>query len=171
MQPEPIHRALTTYFDGEKNAGLMLFGVGLVVVTGAMVLFPSRWDLRSFAVTLAVFGLLEVAIGAGLYLKTGPQVERLVLQLTNEPAAFYAMEGPRMTVVQRNFVILESVWLALIAGSAIAAIWQKRSTTIAGIAFGVLVNVAVFLAFDIIAERRGDRYVQFLSLRTAVRPD
>jgi len=164
MQPEPIYRALTTYFDGEKNAGLMLFGIGLVVMTGAMVLFPSRWELRSFAVTLAVFGLLELAIGAGLYLKTGTQVERLVSHLTNEPAAFYAMEGPRMAVVQRNFVILESVWLALIAGSGIVAFWQKRNTTISGIALGVLFNVAVLLAFDIIAERRRDRYAHLLSL-------
>jgi hypothetical protein len=165
MQPEHIHRALTTYFDGEKNAGLMLFGIGLVVMTGAMVLFPSRWELRSFAVTLAVFGLLEVVIGAGFYLKTGPQVARLLLQLTNEPAVFYAVEGSRMAVVQRNFVILESVWLAFLAGSGIVAFWQKRNTTISGIALGVLFNVAVLLAFDIIAERRGDRYAQFLSLR------
>lgn len=153
-----------TYFDGEKNAGLMLLGLGLVVVTGAAILFPARWELRSFAVTLAVFGLVEVAIGAGLYLKTGPQVDRLVLQLTSEPAAFQATEGPRMAAVQRNFVILESVWLVLIAGSAILAIWQKRSTTISGIALGVIVNVTVFFAFDVIAERRGERYAQLLSL-------
>jgi hypothetical protein len=45
----PIHEAITTYFDGEKSAGVFLAGVGLVVLGGAAVLSPARWELRSVA--------------------------------------------------------------------------------------------------------------------------
>ena len=157
-----MNDALTRYFDGEKNAGLFFAGIGLAVLVAAAVLFPER-EMRSFAITLLVFGLLELAVGAGLYLKTGPQVARLVEQLTRDGAAFYAAERPRMAIVQRNFVYLESLWLALIVSSAAVAVWQKRNVTLSGVALGILVSTAVVLAFDILADRRGEEYLNALS--------
>jgi hypothetical protein len=144
----PIQDAIATYFEGEKNA----------------VLFPARLELRSLAITLLVFALLELAIGVGLYFKTGPQVDALLSQLNGDPAVFYAAERPRMTIVQRNFVRLEALWLFLIAGAAAIAVWQKRNVAVSGVALGVLVSIAVFLAFDIIAERRGSQYLGALLL-------
>jgi hypothetical protein len=158
-----MNDALAKYFDGEKNAGLFFAGIGLLVLAVALVLFPARWELRSFAITLLVFGLLELAIGAGLYLKTGPQVVRLAELLSRDSAAFYAAEKPRMAIVQRNFVYLEALWLVLIASSAVVAIWQKRNVTLSGIALGVLVSTAAFLAFDTVAERRGEQYAAALA--------
>jgi hypothetical protein len=159
-----MQEALTRYFEGEKNAGLFLAGIGVALLAAAAVLFPARWELRSLAITLLVFGLLEAAVGVGLYLKTGPQVARLVEQLTGDAAAFYAGERPRMAIVQRNFGYLESTWLVLIVASAAVAFWQKRNVTLSGIALGVLVSVAIILAFDIIAERRGEQYVDALGV-------
>jgi len=160
-----MHGALTTYFDGEKSAGLFVAGLGLVVLVAAAVLFPARYELRAFAITLAVFGLVELAVGVGLFVKTGPQVTRLAAQLASDPAAFFAAEAPRMARVQRNFVYLEYLWLTLIAGAAATAIFVKHRPTVNGVALGVLMNAAAFLCFDLVAERRGAVYCDAVSQR------
>jgi hypothetical protein len=64
-----MQAALTTYFDGEKNAGLLITGIGVAALVLAAVFLQPRWGLRSFAVTLAVIALAEIAIGVGLYLR------------------------------------------------------------------------------------------------------
>ena len=152
-----MHDALTIYFEGEKNAGLSLAGIGIVELAAAALLF--RADLRSFAVTIGVLALAEIALGVGLYLRTDPQVGRLVAQLGAEPARFYPDEGARMARVQRNFVIVQYVELAVVIGSAIVAIAQKGRPGVTGIALGLLVSAAFLLTFDVIAERWGEAYL------------
>jgi hypothetical protein len=65
--------ALTVYFDGEKYAGLLLAGIAGSVMIAAAIMFRSSAGLRSFAVTLGVLALAEIALGVGLYVRTGPQ--------------------------------------------------------------------------------------------------
>jgi hypothetical protein len=157
-----MHDILTTYFNGEKNAGLLLIAVGAIGLAAAGLFFPARWGLRSLAVTLGILALAEIALGVGLYLRTGPQVNDLMAQLGSEPARFYAEEGARMARVQRTFVVIEYVELAVILASAIVAITQKHRPTLMGIALGLLISGAFLLAFDLVAERRGAVYVTAL---------
>jgi hypothetical protein len=161
-----MNQALTTYFAGEKQAGLMLAGIGLVMWVGAVLLFPARLELRPFAITLAVWGGLELAIGIGLFARTGPQVERLTAQLASDAAGFFSSEGQRMAGVQRNFAIIEAVWLVLIIISATVAWYWKGRPTLGAIALGVLINTSIFLAFDVLAERRGSGYVAALGAKS-----
>jgi hypothetical protein len=154
-----MHDAMTIYFNGEKNAGLFLAAIGVVVVVGAAVLVRARPDYRSLAITLGLLAVIEIAIGAGLYLKTDPQVGRLRAQLDANAATFYADEGARMTRVQRNFVAIEYVEVVLILVSAIVAVVRKDSHAVTGVALGLLINASLLLAFDLLAERRGAAYL------------
>ena len=149
--------ALMIYFNGEKDAGLFLAGIGIAELAAAVLLF--RADLRSFAVTIGVLALAEIALGVGLYLRTDSQVGRLVSQLGAEPARFYTDEAARMARVQRNFVIIEYVELAFIIVSAVVAITQKGRPGLTGVALGLLVSGAFLLTFDLVAERRGEAYL------------
>jgi hypothetical protein len=158
-----MNETLTAYFEGEKNAGLVLAALGMIALVSAALMFPERFGLRALGATLAVFALLELTIGLGLYFKTGPQVEKLEAQLAADPKAFTEVEKPRMEAVQRNFRVLELTWLGLIAISAPAAFFFKEHTIISGIALGVLMNVTVVLTFDIIAERRGAIYLEAIN--------
>jgi hypothetical protein len=129
-----MHDALTTYFQGEKNAGLLIAGIGVGVLALAAVFYQPRWELRSFAMTLAVFALIEIAIGVGLYLRTGPQVASLVAQLGTDSMRFFADEGAQMARVQRNFVVIQYIELVVIVTAAIAAISFRNRFALAGIA-------------------------------------
>ena len=157
-----MHDALITYFDGEKHAGLCIAGLGAIGLAAAAVFYQPRWDLRAFAITLGALALIEVAIGVGLYVKTGPQLGGLLVQLGADAPHLHAAETARMLKVQRNFVILEYAWIVLITASAIAAVAARHRFRVTGIALGLLVNFAVILAFDVVAERRGARYLDAL---------
>jgi hypothetical protein len=151
--------ALHAYFDGEKYAGLLLAGISVAVLIAAAIMFRAGPSHRPFAATLGVFALIQIALGVGLYLRTGPQVAALVSQLGADAPAFYSAEAARMDRVQRNFVIIEYVELVIIVAAAIVAIAEKTRPGLSGVALGFLISASVLLAFDVIAERRGAEYV------------
>ena len=159
--------ALNAYFAGEEHAGLLLAGVGIATLALGAVFYQPRWGLRSFAVTLAVFALVEIAIGVALYLRTGPQVTSLLAQLGGDSARFFAEEGARMARVQRNFVVIQYIELVVVVTTAIAAISFRNRFALAGIALGLLCHAALLLAFDLIAERRGTIYLSEIRTRSA----
>jgi len=64
-----------------------------------------------------------------------------------------------MTRVQRNFVVIEYVEVAIIIVSAVVAVARENSHTVIGVALGLLINAALLLAFDLLAERRGAVYL------------
>ena len=158
-----MNDALTMYFNGEKYAGLMLAAFAIFAIAAAVLLYRSGGDLRSFAMTLGILALAEIALGVGLYARTGPQARGLEDQLRSDATTFYAAEGTRMARVQRNFVIIEYVELVVIISCALAAVILKAKPGPAGVALGLLINASVLLAFDVLAERRGAEYVEALN--------
>jgi len=130
-----------------------------------VLFWPARWGLRSFAVTLGVLALIEITIGVGLYLRTGPQVNGLVAQLGSDAARFFADDAARMARVQRNFVVVQFIEVAVIVLAAIPALALKNRFWIAGIVLGLLLNAALLLAFDLVAERRGAAYLAAIEAR------
>ena len=147
-----IGTALAAYFQGEKSAGLFVAGVGVVAIVAAALLFRQ---MRAFSITMIVLALLELAIGVGLYLRTGPQVRRLEAQLASDEGGLRASESARMLRVQRNFRYIEYAEVAIIVVCALAALAMRHR---AGVALALLIHAAIFLAFDITAEHRGAEY-------------
>lgn len=158
-----MHDAILEYFTGEKYGGLVIALIGLSALVAAAVLFQPRWELRPFAVVLAVMGLLELTVGLGLWLRTGPQIDQLLALHGSDPARMLADETTRMTRVQATFVRLEIVWLVLIAAAATIALTQRGRPVLWSAALGVLLHAAVLFVFDSIAERRGAAYLSALT--------
>ena len=154
-----MHNAMTIYFDGEKYAGLLLAAVAAVIIAIAVMLYRAGADLRTFAVALSILALMEIALGVGLYVRTGPQVNRLAAQLDSDAAGFHAAESERMRRVQRNFVIVEAVELAVIIVAALSAFVLRGRPGVNGVMLGLLLHAAFLLSFDILAERRGAAYL------------
>jgi hypothetical protein len=55
--------------------------------------------------------------------------------------------------------MIQYVEVAVIIVSTIIALVFKNRPGISGVALAFLINAGILLAFDIIAERRGDRYL------------
>jgi hypothetical protein len=164
-----MQTALASYFEGEKNAGLLIAGVGAAMLALAALLYQSRWNLRSFALTLGVLAVVEIVIGVGLYLRTDAQVASLVAQLGSDRARFFADEGARMARVQRTFVVIQYVEVIVAVTAAIAALLLKGRFSLAGVALGLLCHAAFLLAFDLVAERRGAAYLEAIDRERAAR--
>jgi len=158
-----MHDALLEYFTGEKYAGLLVACLGLLGLLVAGFLFQPRYELRPFAVVLALMGLLELTVGVGLWFKSGPQVDQLLALHTSDPARMFADEGARMTRVQANFVRLEIVWLVLIAVTAVIALTQRGRPVLWSASLGLLLHASFLFVFDSIAERRGAVYLNALT--------
>lgn len=157
-----MHDALTMYFNGEKYAGLILAGVAVAAMVTAALLFRAG-ELRSLAITLALVAVTEISLGVGLYLRTGPQVRRLHADLQADAPNFYRAETSRMARVQRNFVLVEYAELIVIVTTALVAVWMKPRPSPSGVALGLLINAAILLTFDVLAERRGAQYLAMLT--------
>ncbi|HMY58097.1 MAG TPA: hypothetical protein PK472_07580 [Pseudomonadota bacterium] len=157
-----LSSAIATYFHGEKNGGLILVLVAVCGISIAAILSPIRYELRAFCTTMGILALSLFALGLGLYLKTDAQVSALHTSLAS---GGLAVEVTRMARVQQNFVVLEWVWLALIAGSAIVAVTCKHHATVGQVALAFLFALSTLLCFDVIAERRGAVY--YAALRAA----
>jgi hypothetical protein len=157
--------ALRIYFDGEKYAGLLLAGLASALLLAAVVIF--RAGHRSFGWTLGALALIQIALGIGLYLRSGPQAGRLAAQLQTDAAGYSSAEGARMARVQKTFVVVEYAEVLLIVACALIALTQKHRPALTGVALGLLVSASILLAFDLLAERRGAAYLEAIrSLRT-----
>lgn len=157
-----MRESILTYFAGEKNAGVVIAILGAIAIAFAALFVQPRYELRAFAITLGIFGLIEIALGVGLFLKTDPQVARLLETMASDAARFYADETARMEKVQKNFVVLEIVWIVLAIACVLTAVLMKHRPIPNGIAMALLIHVACLTSFDIIAERRGAIYLSAL---------
>ena len=148
---------VSSYFTGEKRAGACLAVLGILLLGAAVFASDGR---RALAVTVGTLAVIEIGIGLGLFLRTGPQVNRLMAQLDSDPPAFTAAEDRRMTRVQRNFVVVKRAEFVVGAAALLGMLALGRGTTLREIALGLLPHAVLLFGFDAIAERRGAAYLE-----------
>ncbi len=154
--------ALTTYFDGEKSAGLVLVGMGAIACAWAVVVRRGLSDAAGMFWPVVIIGALQLAIGVGLAARTPSQVAGLRAQMASAPSEMVAAEASRMQKVQRNFVIIEMVELALLVAGVALALGFKGTPYRSEVGMGLALQAAVMLVFDLLAERRGALYLAAL---------
>jgi hypothetical protein len=167
---EPIDRARMSretqrYFDGEKAEGWVFAGVGAGTIGAGAALFAAGdARRRGVAYPLAAVGLVELAAGVVLLLRTNSQVHDLQLQLSQSPAAFRDAELARMKKVEREFVWLELTELALtVVGLGLATYGGfAQEALVTGVGTGLAAQSAVMLTFDHFAAERASRYTRAL---------
>ena len=71
-----------------------------------------------------------------------------------------------MIRVQRNFVVIQYVEVAVIVLAAIIALAQKSRFRLSCIALALLLHAAFLLAFDLVAERRGAIYLAAITAQS-----
>lgn len=163
-----------TYFGGETRAAVSVAAVGLVATAvSATLLLHGREGqspgisplLRGLSVPLGVLGLAQLTLGTALYLRTGPQVNRLLMQLQSDPATFAREELIRMTRVNGNWPLYRLVEVALIgAGAGVAGYgFVNRIDVAVGLGLGLALQVAVMMVVDAFAERRAHLYGERLA--------
>lgn len=159
---------LQLYFGAEKTESLAFVAVGFVALLAGMTFLSVRERfgpfLQGLAYPLVAVAMIQVAVGANVYLRTEGQVAQLSAQLEQAPAEFKAAELARMRVVNRNFDLYKRIEIGLlllgVACAAIGAARDRRALT--GVGVGLVAQSGLMLALDFFAEARADLYTAAL---------
>ncbi|AOG22944.1 hypothetical protein [Acidovorax sp. RAC01] len=148
-----------SYFAAEKQESLLFITVGLLAVGLSVWLWMNDHRLKSMAYPLVAIALMQMVVGASVYLRTDTQLSTLSAQLQLTPKALKAQETTRMQAVMKNFSIYKAVEMVLlIVGVGLIAFLQRHDLA-AGIGVGLVLQAAFTLALDIFAEARGADYL------------
>ena len=151
------------YFDAEKAGGLLLAVLGIAGLCLASYLWLGRSSFKAMAWPLIVIGLIEVGIGVGLAIRTGPQVQALEAGLQDTRQQTAASEIQRMSRVNRSFrVIIRVVIVVMVAGALVAFVLRGTNLDWTAVSLGLVLQAAILLAFDVFAEQRAHGYVRWL---------
>lgn len=153
---------MNSYFSAEKQESLIFLAVGLLAIGLGAWLWMNGHRLKSMAWPLVLIALMQIVVGASVYLRTDTQLSALSAQLTANPAALKVEETTRMQVVLANFSIYKAVEMVLlIVGVGMIAFLQRHDLA-AGIGVGLVLQAAFTLTLDIFAEARGADYLSAL---------
>ena len=161
MRPPGSLDPLFRYFEGEKHAGALALALGLVAVAGAVWLWRDAGPYKAMLYPLALVGVIELGVGVGLLVRTGPQVAALTAELERTPEAAVAKERARIVRVNERFELIKAAELLLIAVAAALIVFAGRPA-IAGVGLGLLLQASALLVFDVFAEQRAHVYAAWL---------
>jgi hypothetical protein len=159
-----------TYFNEEKSASLLFLCAGVLAVLAGLYfwLWLKKPLYTGMAYPLVLIGLIELAVGATVNLRTATDIERVQNQLSLEPEKIQSEEIPRMVKVMRSFVYIRYAELFLILTGIMFMYYITRSAFVKGIGAGLFIQACLMLTADYFAERRGEQYLQELQKQTEV---
>lgn len=169
--------AMERYFDGEQRGGWLLVGMGAAgLASGGALLYRGDSDFtKGFSYPLLGMGIVHVAAGIFVNVSSRRRVDRFGTEIDADPSAWLARERPRMRGVSTQFTALKIVEVVLIVGGVTTGVLAHRAEReqLAGIGYGVALEAALTLGFDLVAARRASRYrddLAGLDVTTALDP-
>lgn len=154
---------LLAYFTAEKHGALLIGALGVVSASLAAYLWFTHSPFRAMAWPLIIIGAGQLALGAGLLLRTDPQVARLQEGLRSTPEVTVEAELARMRKVNRSFKVVEAIEvLLLLAGLSLALALRARHLAWAAVGIGLVLQAVITLVFDLFAEHRALVYTRWL---------
>jgi hypothetical protein len=156
--------AMHTYFDGERGAGPLFFGAGLLGVGAGTVMALKGGDItRGAGFPMIGLGLVQGIVGSTLLLGTKKRVATLDAELAKDPAAWKRNESKRMDGVNKSLIalmVIEGVLIAAGTTTAVVAAQKECCRTLQGVGLGLAAESAVTLMLDIFAAARAQEYAE-----------
>jgi hypothetical protein len=165
--------AMTEYFAGEKRGGFVLVGMGVAGAgTGAALFATSDSGTieRGLSYPLLGMGAAHLAAGVFVYLASRGRERAFATEIAGNSRAWSVRERKRLAGVAMQFKVLKIVEVVLIAGGlTIGGVGHSTERPqLAGIGYGLALEAAATLVFDVVAARRVYRYREALDARPAV---
>lgn len=116
------------------------------------------------AVPLLAVGLIQLIVGTTIYLRSPEDKYSVTQMLINEQNEIKTKELPRMEKVMQNFTVYKWIEIVLILASIILLItfYSSPQTYWKGLALGLLIQAIMMLSLDVLAENRGQVYIEQL---------
>ncbi|TAL33188.1 MAG: hypothetical protein EPN93_14235 [Spirochaetes bacterium] len=159
---EQMHGCMADYFSAEKTESLIFVLVGMTAITASALLYLKAPSFRGMIIPLVLIALIQIAVGGAVYLRTDAQVAGLSRQLDADPAACKAAEVPRMEAVMRAFTTYKLIEIALLAAGIALTFVFRRNDFWYSMGIGLIIQPSFMLVLDLLAERRGEAYLECL---------
>jgi hypothetical protein len=106
-----MSNAIDAYFQGDSAESLVFAALGVVAISASLYLLWRCGDAMSKgpAIPLVLVGLVQISVGAAVYLHTPRQVVALKAQYHQDPAGFKAEETARMSNVMASFSVYKII--------------------------------------------------------------
>jgi hypothetical protein len=153
---------LTEYFAAERQGGFLLVAMALAGFGFAVFLWIARSSFVAMAWPLVVFGVLQIAIGLTVALRTPGQVAALEQGMAATPAATIAAETARIQKVNANFRVFKGIEVAVIVAGLLMALAFPLPGTWSAVGLGLALEAVALLVFDAFAHHRALLYGQWL---------
>ena len=156
---------IKTYFQAERLASVVFMLIGFnTIVAGVYCWVIVRKPFYSgLAYPFVFIGLIELFVGATVFLRSPKDTERVENFAVLEPERILREEIPRMEDVSKSFVYLRYVELAVII-AALVMMYFVRGDLVRGIGLGLFIQAFAMLAADYFAERRSEKYLKELRI-------
>ncbi len=180
MQPNSDYRYLTykyndmftkadieRYFIAEKNESVLFIIVGLVAIVLALVFFfylKTNWH-KGAAIPFLMVGIMHLMVGITIYKRSDADRLRNVYAYDMNPQELKTKELPRMEKVNKNFVVLRYVEIALLLiGLGLIFSFKNNfdKTFWVGLGIALAIEAVVSLGADHFAEKRAKAYTKGL---------
>lgn len=158
--------AIDAYFSGEKRASLLFIALGVTAVAVGIWLLVTAHAYRGMAYPFIAIAAIQLIVGATIYFRTDAQVAALRDLVRTDARRYAQQERVRMETVQRTFTIYKWIEVALLACGIIAALVLRGNPLLHGVAVGLIIQSALMLTADMVAEHRADKYVIQMLLRS-----
>lgn len=155
---------IQTYFQAEKQGGFIAMAIGIVAcsVGGGVLLKAGSPFYTGLSIPMVVIGIIQVMVGAAVARRSDLQADDLDKLLSESPAEFQALEGPRMTAVLRNFVRIKWMEVLFIGLGLLMVLLNQEFNFTKGLGAGMLAQGLLMFLFDFFAEKRGKEYAAFV---------
>ena len=158
---------VSTYFTEEKIESLFFIIIGIITISLAIIFwFIIKYSFyNGLAFPLLIVGLIQLIVGTTVYIRSPKDIIKVEQMMKQEPHKIKTEELPRMEMVMKNFTIYKWIEIALIVlGIILFALFYKSPQTFwKGIGLGLIIQAALMLTLDFVAEKRGQTYIQALT--------
>ncbi len=163
---ETLFHFIETYFIEERIESLffIIIGVIAILLAGVFLGIIKYSFFKGMAIPLLLIGIIQLTIGTTIYMRSPEDKYRVTQMLINERSQIKTEELPRMEKVMQNFTIYKWIEITLIIGAIILFVtfYSSPQTFWKGLALGLLIQTSIVLSLDLIAEKRGQIYIEKL---------
>ncbi len=164
--PADIHFVIN-YFSEEKISNLIVIITGITSLAFALIflLIIKYSFFKGMAIPLLFFGILQIAVGSTVYMRTTKDVFKIEQDFNQDPEKTKLSELSRTETVINNFHLYQCIEIVLIIIGLILYIKFHRSslTFWKGLGLGLLIQAGITLTIDTVAEKRVEQYVHYLN--------
>jgi hypothetical protein len=163
---EPID-FFTYYFTEQKIISIFIMSIGILSIFLALVLlFIIKYSFfKGMAVTLLLIGIIQLIAGGVMYERTPKDISRMEHFYKFERQKIKTEELPRMQKVIHDFTLYKWIEISVIVTGLLLFIrfYKSAQSFWKGIGLALMIQVAILLSVDIVAEKRAKEYVKNLT--------